>query len=338
MEFNPILVFLASALSIVPLAKIMGDATDSLSDYLGPIFGGLLNATMGNAPELIICLFALHHGLIDIVKASLCGFVLGNLLFGLGLAMFVGGIKNSVQTFDPKVISINSSLLYMVLIGLIIPSAFHFSTITDREIGMEISIVLGLLYLASISYILIFRRPAIGKVSVTADETGGKAEPAPHAVAKPRWSFRQALGILALVAVALAGMSEFLTDSIQPAARILGLRPTFAGIFLLALVGSLGDYIIAARISYENRLDLALVILMGSTTQLALLIVPVLVIVGFFIGQQMNLIFSQFEIIAGILAVIMSHFLISDGRSTWLEGLMLLAVYVMLGVGFFHAP
>ena len=171
---NPVLVFLASALSILPLAKIMGEATETLSDYLGPTYGGLLNATMGNAPELIICLFALHNGLIDIVKASLCGFILGNLLFGLGMAMFVGGIKNSVQTFDTKIININSSLLYMVLIGLIIPSAFHFSTITDREISMEIAIVLGLLYLASIAYTLISRRPAIGKDSVTADETGKK--------------------------------------------------------------------------------------------------------------------------------------------------------------------
>ena len=133
-------------------------------------------------------------------------------------------------------------------------------------------------------------------------------------------------------------MSELLTDSMQPAAIILGLTPTFSGIFLLALVGSLADYLIASKIAYGNRLDLALVILMGSSTQLALLIAPVLVIVGFFIGQEMNLIFSRFEIIAGILAVIMSHFVISNGRSSWLEGLMLLAVYVMLGFGFYHAP
>ena len=337
-EINPIFIFGASALAIIPLAVIMGAATEALAERLGPTYGGLLNATLGNAPELIISLFALAHGLINILKSSLCGAILGNLLFGMGLSMFAGGLKNGGQFFDTKMTRLNASLLLIVTFGLIIPSVFHFSAQADEEISLEIALVLFLLYFASIVYTLITHKPAVGLLA-------SKPAPAPKgskqtavAAYRPRWSRNQALVILAVVAAVLAIMSELLSEAIQPAAEHLGLTPIFAGLFLLALVGNLAEYINATRFALANRMDLALIIVMGSSTQLALLVAPVLVIVGFFMGRNMNLLFSHFEIIAVILAVILNHFIIEDGNSNWLEGLMLLAVYAILGFAFFHVP
>jgi Ca2+:H+ antiporter len=336
---DPILVFAASALAIVPLASLMGDATEALAEFLGPTWGGLLNATLGNAPEIIICFFALQDGLVEIVKSSLTGSILGNLLFGMGLSMFAAGVKNprEDQTFDPKVARVNAALLMLATIGLTVPAIFVASSgkTIQRSITLEIAAALFILYLASLVFTLLRNRAAVGVLAVEAELKGSARARAAIELA-PKWGRNQALGILAGVTIALAFMSELLTAAIEPASERLGLTPVFSGVFLLALVGNAAEIFNAVRFARKDQMDLSLGITMGASTQVALLVGPVLVFAGFFLNQDMNFVFSDFEIVSIGLAVIVVRALTFDGASNWLEGLMLVVLYVMLGFGFYH--
>ncbi len=338
---GPILVFAASALAIVPLAALMGDATEALADFLGPTWGGLLNATLGNAPEIIISVFALRDGLVHIVKSSLTGSILGNLLFGTGLAMFAAGVKNpkQEQTFDPKVARVNAALLMLAAFGLVIPAIFVASSgnTIKRSISLEIAASLFILYLAGLVFTLVRNRAAVGVLAAEAElEEPERAKAAVEMA--PKWGRNQAILVLAGVAVALAFMSELLTGAIEPASERLGFTPIFSGVYLLALVGNAAELFNAIRFARKDQMDLSLGITMGASTQVALLVGPVLVFAGYFMGHDMNLIFSNFEIVAIGLAVMVTRALTYDGASNWLEGLMLIVLYVMLGFGFYHMP
>src|SRR5579883_3096164 len=365
---NPILVFLASALAIVPLARLMGDATEALVESLGPTAGGLLNATLGNAPEIIIAVFALHRGLIHVVKASITGSIVGNLLFGLGASMFAGGLTVRYQTFDSRVAHMNGALLTLASFGLIVPATYRIGPLagphTGREISLEISVILFLIYLASLVFTLVTQKPVVGKAGVEADkENPGAAgsrgdelqgpgrtgvtlatattRSGRESVAgeeKVGWSRNKALGILAAVAIGLAIMSEILTGAIEPAATSMGLTPLFAGVFVLAPVGNGAELLNAVRFARKDKMDLSIGITVGASTQVALLVAPLLVFAGWFLGQDMNLLFSPYEMWAVIMAVFITRTLIYDGESSWLEGLMLIGIYFMLGFGFFHLP
>lgn len=333
---NAIVVFACSALSLIPLAGLTESATDALSSYLGPTWGGLLSASLGNAPEIIIGFFALRQGLVDVVKASLVGSIVGNLLFALGVSMFAGGIRHGTQTFNKTFAGMNGSLLLLTASGLIVPAVFHFSSARiTREISLEISVVLFVVYLSSLVYTLMTSRPTMSKEAV-AVETGTR--PAPDEEAGSGWSRNKALGILAIVTVALAVMSEVLTESLEPATRMMGLTPMFSGVFLLATVGNLSQVLNAVSFARSDKMDLSLGITVGSSIQVALIVAPVLVFLGYALGRDMDLLFNQFEIVALILAVFLTRELIGDGQSNWLEGLMLVAVYLMLGFGFFFLP
>jgi Ca2+:H+ antiporter len=336
--FNPILVFAASALSIMPLAELMGRATESLSRSLGETIGSLLNATLNNAPEIIIAGFALHQGLVPIVKASLTGSIVGNLLFGLGLAMFAGGLRYRRQSFDPNVAQMNCALLMLAAFGLVIPAVFRFSARADRGISLEISVILFMVYLAGLLYTLVTSKATVGKEAIKAElkEKGTRADEVDES--EQTMGRNQAIGLLALVTIGLAVMSEVMTGALEPAAKKLGLTPIFAGVFLLALVSNVPQVFNAVSFARKDKMDLAIGITVGASTQVALLVAPVLVFLGYLMGQDMELVFSQFELVSIILAVIVTRTLILDGASNWLEGLMLVAVYFMLGVGFFYAP
>jgi len=337
---NPIVVFLASALAIVPLAESMGDATEVLAKFLGPTVGSLLNATLGNAPEIIISGFALHAGLVSMVKSSLTGSIIGNLLFGLGVAFFAGGIKHRrIQRFDPQAARMNTALLTLASFGLIIPAATRFSASASRTISLEVAVLLFLVYLASLVAIFVTHKPVIGKEGIKAnlkekeqrlDESQDESETG--------WSRNKALGILAAVTIALAIMGEILTGALQPASESLHLTPRFAGVFLLALVGNASELINAMRFARKDQMDLCIGITVGASTQVGLLVAPVLVFLGVIMGQNMDLIFSPLELIAIVMAIYLTRNLTYDGESSWLEGLMLIAVYVMFGIGFFHHP
>jgi Ca2+:H+ antiporter len=336
-EFNPVVIFACSALALIPLAGLMGDATEALSEYLGATYGGLLNASLGNAPEIIISLFALRKGLVDVVKASITGSIIGNLLLGLGLAMFSGGLKNGLQTFNVNVAKMNSGLLTLAAVGLMIPAVFESTSRGEgRAISPHISIVLFSLYVASVIYTVVTNRPVIGLEAVEA-ETGERPEPEPG---EKHWSKGKALGILAAVAVALAFMSEILTDSLEPATKQIGLTQIFAGVFVLAAVGNAAEILNALRFARKGQMDLAIGVTVGASIQVALVVAPVLVFAGalMHIHPPMDLLFSGFELASIALAVYITRNLTVDGESNWLEGLMLLAVYVMIGFGFFFLP
>ena len=335
---NPIIVFAASAAAIIPLANLMEEATEALAHYLGPTYGGLLSATMGNAPELIIGISALRNGLIDVLKGSIAGSVVGTLLFGLGITIISGGLRKPVQTFDREMVSINSALLMLATFGLVIPAVFTFSAKVDQEISLEISVVLLLIYFASMAYTIMTSRSPLGKSGIAAALKEKGEEQPEVADFVPDWSRNLALGVLAAVAGALAFVSDLLTGSIQPAADAMGFTPVFAGVFLLAMVGNIPQYMNSVSFAAKSRMTLALSVNLGSTTQLALMVAPLLVISGSLMGLPMNLLFSKFELVGIVLSVIIARSLIGDNSSTWLEGVMLVGVYAMLGVGFFYAP
>ena len=337
---SPVLVFLASALAIVPLAGLMGDATEVLARYLGPTVGGLLNATLGNAPEIIISSFALHAGLVSMVKSSLTGSIIGNLLFGLGIAFFAGGIKNRRhQRFDPQTARQNGALLTLASFGLIIPAVTQFNAKASREISREIAVILFLVYLASLVAILLNQKSVLGKEGVKANlkEKGARPDEVSD---EPEggWSRNQALGILAAVTIGLAIMSEVLTGALEPASESLNLTPRFAGVFLLALVGNAAELASAVRFARKDQMDLCVGVTVGASVQVGLLVAPVLVFLGMIMGQNMDLIFSPLELIAIVMAIYLTRNLTYDGESSWLEGLVLVAVYLMFGFGFYYHP
>lgn len=348
--YSPMLVFLASALAIVPLAKLMGDATEVLARTLGATLGGLMNATLGNAPEIIISFFALHKGLVDIVKASITGSIIGNLLFGLGLAMFAGGLKQGqrLQKFDPNYARMNGALLFLSAFGLIIPSVFTRSAqaVGNTERAAEISLPIAglLLFIYCASFVFTVQKAATDRKASQQSSLPGPSEaveasaasaPTPEAGG---WSRHRALLTLAAVTVGLAVMSEVLTGALEPASKSLGLTPLFTGVFMLALVGNAAELFSAVRFARNDQLDVALGITVGASIQVALVVVPLLVFFGNAIGQGMNLVFSFIELIAIILSVTVTRNLIVDGQSSWLEGLALMVVYFMLAVGFYHVP
>jgi Ca2+:H+ antiporter len=337
---GPILVFLASALAIVPLARLMGDATEALARFLGPTVGGLLNATLGNAPEIIIASFALHAGLVSMVKSSLTGSILGNLLFGVGVSFFAGGMKyRRNQTFDPEATRMTTALLTLASFGLLVPAVTQYSASAVRSISRETAVVLFVVYLGSLVAIFANRKPLIGKEAVKA-ELEEKAERPDEVREAPEagWSRNKAVVVLAAVTVALAIMSEVLTGAIEPASEKLHISPIFSGVFLLALVGNAAELFNAVRFARKDQMDLCLGITLGASAQVGLLVAPVLVFLGMILGQDMDLVFSPLEVIAIVMAVYVTRNLIYDGESSWLEGLILVGVYVLFGIAFLHHP
>jgi len=327
---NSIWVFAVSLVAIYPLAEVMAEATEALAETLGPTVGGLLNASLNNAPEIIIAMFALKNGLGDVVKASITGSILIELLFGLGLAMFLGGLKHGTQRFNEESIQINGGLLTLAGFGLIIPAVFHLSSPkAENELSWEICTILLLIYFANLGITLFRKTPeAVGGVSKTTQKEAG----AEH------WSGGKALGILTVATLALAVMSEVVTDALAPTSEQLGLTPIFSGIILLAGAGGVGEIISACRFARNNKMDLAIEASVGSSIQMILLAVPLLVFSAPLLGVQMNLLFSPVEVVAMTVTIVAIRNIATDGRSTWIEGLMLLAVYLMLAIGFYFLP
>ena len=327
-EAPPWLVFLSSALSIVPLAGLMERATESVAHVLGPNLGGLLSASLGNAPEMIISISALLKGLDEIVKASIAGSILGNLLFVLGAAMIAGGSGRQVQFFNRESASLGSGLLFLAVAALIIPALFfHSATDPTREISIEIAVILFLVYGLSLVFSLKTHKHLLGERSP--DETGHTSQ---------LWSVRVAVAVLVGVTVVIALMSEVLTGSVEATAKLLGLSDVFAGVILLATVGNLAQLINSVRFARKDKMDLALSITVGSSTQIALFVAPLLVFVGFATGHRMDLVFTEFEVIGLAIAILVVRNLTHDGESHWMEGVMLVALYLILAIGLYFLP
>ena len=328
---SALIVFAASALAVIPLAGLMGQATEALAERTGPRLGGLLNATLGNAAELIITLFAIRAGLLDLVKASIIGSILGNLLLVLGFSILVGGIKNGLQKFDRGHAGLDATMTILVVIALSVPSIFNAAIEPDTARVEELSLTTAAAMLAiyGLSILYALRRPR------------AEAEPAPMvkpAHAGPRWSPRVSLGVLAASTAAIALMSEFLVGAVEPVTAALGLSEFFVGIILIPIIGNVAEHLVAVQMAIKDQMDLSLSIALGSSLQIALFVAPALVFVSPLLGHPLTLEFNGFELIALTASALIAALVSLDGESNWLEGAMLLVVYVILGLAFFFLP
>jgi Ca2+:H+ antiporter len=327
-------VFGLSALAIVPLSGFLGRATEEIASHTGPTLGGLLNATLGNLAELIIAILALRAGLVDLVKASITGSILGNLLLVLGAAQLAGGLRHKVQHFSAALAGLSISLLVLAVIGLVIPALFH-ATHTDptRELTRRVSIgVAGLLivgYGLSLVYSMWTHKSVFGEARDVAHEAH---EPA-HG---PGWSVRRATIVLLVSAGLVGWLSEILVGSTEEAIKHVGLSEVFIGLIVVPIIGNAAEHSSAILMAMKNRMDLAVSIAVGSSAQVALLIAPVLVFAGLAFGKPMDLAFSTFEVVSVALAVAVATTVVRDAESNWLEGAFLLLVYGMLAVAFFY--
>ncbi len=329
--WSAVSVFGLSCLGIIPLAGYMGRATEHLSEHVGPGRGALLNACFGNACEFILAVSALNAGLIDVVKASLTGSIMGNVLLVLGASMLAGGLRHSKQTFNRTAASTSATLLALAAIGLLMPgvmqSVSKISPTKGEHISLAISIVLALVYLASLLFSLKTHKQLYGA------PVGEEVE---HALGVDMWSQKKSITVLLLATVAVATLAQFLVGAVEETGRALGMSELFVGVILVAIIGNAAENSSAVLMALKNRMDLSINIALGSSTQLALLIAPVLVFIGWIIHKPMNLMFTEAEIVAVIVAVVALKFVATDGESNWLEGLMLLAVYAILGATFFY--
>ena len=326
-DASPVLVFICSALAIIPLAGWMGKSTESLASHVGAGLGGLLNATFGNAAELIIALVALSKGLDDVVKASITGSIIGNALLVLGFSIFIGGLKYRSQRFNATAASIGTTLLVLSAIALLIPATFHLVASTDakeRELSMEISVILFLAYIGSLFFSL----------KTHPELFAGGAEDH-HQAAMSR---NKSLAVLLLSTLGVALMSEILVQTIEPTARQFGLTEVFIGVILVAIIGNAAEHSSAVAFALKNKIELSLNIAVGSSVQVALFIAPFLVFAGVLMGQPMNLVFTTFEVVSVAASVSIVALVAMDGESNWMEGLMLLCVYAILALAFYNLP
>jgi len=325
---NETLVFVLAAASILGLAWVVGLATERLGAITGPQFGGVLNATFGNIAELIIAFFALQAGLTEVVKASLTGSIIGNLLLVLGISVLVGGLKNGPQRFSQKVAGSNAALLVLAAIGLFVPAVFAFSTGVRPGRVVEESVLVAILLIVGYGLSLVFQ------FTHPAETLGGHEPSAGHG--GPAWSGRVAVFVLLAAAGLLAVLSEILVGAIEPFIQTFGLSEFFVGVVLIPTIGNLAEHLVAVQLAFKNKMEFAMAVAYGSSLQVALFVAPVLVIVGALIGHDMTLVFTPLEIVAVGAAVGISALIALDGESNWLEGALLTIVYSVLAVSFFE--
>ncbi len=329
---SPTAVFVVSCLAVLPLAGLMGEATEHLAHHTGPGVGGLLNATFGNAAELIIAFMALRAGELEIVKASLTGSILGNMLMVLGLAMLLGGWKHKELKFSTMSAETGSGMMLLAVTALVIPTIY--ANVTEHKqpehlesISLDISIVLIVTYLASLLFqFRTHQRLFAAEGDDASDEvsTSGKS-----------WSVATSGAVLLGAAVLIGFVSEFLVHAVDAAGESLGFRKVFMGVVVIAVVGNAAEHSTAVLVAMKNKMDLAFGIAMGSSMQIAVFVAPVLVIAGHLMGRPLGLEFTILEVVAVMLSTMAVAHLARDGRTNWFEGVQLLAVYLILAFAFF---
>ena len=333
------LVFAASAIGIIPTAALMGRATEELSARSGPGIGGLLNVTFGNAPELIIALFALGQGLQEVVKASIIGSIIGNILLVLGAAMFVGGIGRDEQRFSRTGAHVQTSMLLLAAAAMLMPAIFVLvegrglpmpgAEVVDygsqvEHLSLAVACVLIVTYVAGLFFSLKTHRELFNPDYEQEDTWG--------------WSVRTSVLMLAIAGVLVGVMSEVLVGSISETSKSLGLSEFFIGAIVVAIVGNAAEHWVAVLVAHKDKMDLSVNIAIGSSAQVALFVAPVLVLTSFFLGPHpLALVFNGFELGGILLAVLVANYVTQDGRSNWFEGLQLLAIYLILGIAFYYA-
>jgi Ca2+:H+ antiporter len=343
---SAIAIFFVSAGGVIPTAALMGRATEELAHRSGPGIGGLLNVTFGNAPEIIIALFALNKGLHEVVKASLIGSMLGNILLVLGASMFIGGLGRDRQKFDRTAASSQSAMLLLAAVALVMPAIFelvqgqglplpgdervHYDAKVEH-LSLAVALVLIATYCAGLLFSLKTHRDLFNPPHEPGEPEAEDGEGEP-------WTIRRSIGMLAIAGVAVGVMSEILVGSISEAAKGVGLSEFFIGVIVVAIVGNAAEHWVAVLVARKDKMDLAVNIAIGSSAQIALFAAPVLVLCSFFLGPYpMPLVFNGFELGGLVLAVLIANHVTNEGESTWFEGLQLLAVYVVLGLTFLFA-
>lgn len=338
LEVGPTWVFLASALAIVPLAGWLGTATEELAGHFGSSVGGLLNATFGNATELIIAFFALRAGQSDVVKATIIGSIISNILLVLGFAALLGGWRYPQMTFNEHNIKVVSSMLVIAMIGFIVPAIFDFnervrfglsanqSDTMDARLSLGVAIVLLALYVGNIVFSFVTHKDLLSSDQDEEDE-------------KTTWSIPRAIGILLFVTVLIAFMSEYLVGALEGFTSEIGLSTNFVGLIIIPIVGNAAEHASAVTFALKNKMDLAISIALGSALQIALLVAPLLIVLSWLIGKPTDLVLrGPLELTALIGSVFIGNSVARDGETHWYEGLMLIGVYIILGLAFFFTP
>lgn len=343
LHWGSLAVFITSGLAIIPLAAWMGTATEEIAVVLGHSIGGLLNATFGNATELIIAVVALRAGLVGLVKATITGSIIGNLLLVMGLAMLLGGLRYKEQEFQPTVARMNASFLNLAVIAILLPTAMNFMSggMTQAKlqslssaVAVVLILVYGLMLLFSMRTHTYLYNLGLAELEPAEIADANLATDNPsHKVKLWFW-----MGVLLAVTILVAIESELLVDTLKEATSRLRLTELFTGVILLPIIGNAAEHATAVTVAMKNNMALSLSVAVGSSLQIALFVAPVLVLTGLAIGQPMDLNFHPFELVAVMVAVLIINSVSSDGRSNWLEGILLLATYTVLGLTFYFYP
>jgi Ca2+:H+ antiporter len=385
LHLDPVLIFVFAGLGLIPLADLIGEATEELAVHTGPSIGGLLNATLGNAAELIITIFAIREGLLDLVRASITGSILGNLLLVLGLSLLLGGLKNGIQSFDRRQAGLNAAMLMLAVVALMIPSLF--SAAVGPDLTAE-QLALGTIQIeppeegaapaadateeattedpaeeaAVIEAPVVQIPPEVLEAELARERTFSESvavviillyglsvfysfrtQQGPHThepadIHTARWSVRFASGVLIAATVGTAVLSEILVGAVEPVVETLGLTEFFLGIIIIPLVGNIAEHLVAVQVAIKNKMELSLAVSLGSSLQIALFVAPALVFISLLFGQTLLLVFNPLELIALFAASIVAALIALDGESNWLEGAMLLAVYLIVALAFLFLP
>jgi Ca2+:H+ antiporter len=334
LETDPSLTFAVSAVAIGGLAYTLGHATEELGAATGPRIGGILNATVGNIGEIIIAAFLITAGELDVVKASITGSIVGNLLLVLGASLLVGGLKNGIQHYDAQATGMNAASLILATIGLIVPATFAALSNAGAETGETSSVFFDIEFLSvGVAAVLLLTYAAQTWFFLTTPAATGPGERAADEPA--HWSVRRSLSVLVAAAAVLTLDSEILVESLNPMVDAIGINKFFVGIILIPLIGNLAEHVVGITLAYKNKMDFSLVTSLGSATQIALFAAPVLVLFGLLVGNELTLVFQPLEVVAVGVGTLIAAYIAVDGRSNWIEGLQLISVYTILAIAFF---
>jgi Ca2+:H+ antiporter len=329
LHYDALAVFILASIGVIPLAAYIGEGTEALAVHTSPRVGALLNATLGNAAELIITIAAIQQGLLELVKASITGSILGNLLLVLGASMVVGGVKHGIQTFDRRSAGRNAVLLLLAVVAMLVPSTFSHYIGSDTSVPVEafsigVAIVMIVLY-------------GLGLLDAARTPHSPITHTSPHD-SVPHWTVRTAVIVLIAATIAIVFLSEVLVVSAEEVVAVYNISEFFLGIILIPLIGNVAEHMVAVQFAAKNNMDLSVEIAVSSSLQIALFVAPLLVFISLAMGNPMQLIFNQFELLALLIGVIIASLVSADGESTWLEGAGLLAVYIIFALGFFLLP
>ena len=332
-----ITLFIVAAIALIPLAKLIGDSTEHLSTHYGPTTGSLLNVTFGNAAEIIIAIVAISAGLLDLVKASITGAIIGNILLIFGLSVVVGGFKFKEQRFNRENVGFQSSMLFLAVIGLAVPTIVSFTVLPGFEneqniqlLSDSLAIILLIVYVLGIIFTFFTHKHLFSQVDAIQAEGHVKDE-----VHASHWSKKKSFLLLAVSMVGVIVVSEILVGSVEETGEELGFGELFVGAIIVGIVGNAAEHSSAILLARKGKMELSIGIAAGSGTQIALFVVPILVFAGIAFGQPFNLVFTLFELAVVFLGAIILNLIVHDGKSNWFEGVMLTAVYIIIAIGFF---